>query len=414
MPTGTAKSTTAQNESSLTDDGEITYDVAEAIATVTLNRPSAHNALTVPMLRQLAEAIDDARTDSQVRAIVLTGAGRRAFSAGGDLGQLIPPRLTAGELEILVPDPAKRFFSDVFTPIIAAVNGLCLAGGGLEMLLGTDIRIASDRAIFGLPEVRWGLVPGGGTHVRLPQQVPWAIAMQLLLTGDHIDAAQAVRAGLVNEVVPAGTELERSVEVAGGIARNAPPVAVRTAKEIAVRALGNESRFALEASLNERVLRSADAVEGPRAFIENAPPVSQDNKRRSADVRRYRPHSEPGQPGARRLDLRSSRRYSSRLPPGRFFSAARSRRRTRPRTLGRVGRRGPAGHRHPGRARWSRRRSHRHHCGHGSSGTSGGFRPCSTASRRSPVRRFCATVPNNRSEIMSSRRSPVNARSASG
>ncbi|PKZ63826.1 enoyl-CoA hydratase [Gordonia terrae] len=269
MPTGTAKSTTAQNESSLTDDGEITYDVAEAIATVTLNRPSAHNALTVPMLRQLAEAIDDARTDSQVRAIVLTGAGRRAFSAGGDLGQLIP-RLTAGELEILVPDPAKRFFSDVFTPIIAAVNGLCLAGG-LEMLLGTDIRIASDRAIFGLPEVRWGLVPGGGTHVRLPQQVPWAIAMQLLLTGDHIDAAQAVRAGLVNEVVPAGTELERSVEVAGGIARNAP-VAVRTAKEIAVRALGNESRFALEASLNERVLRSADAVEGPRAFIEKRTP----------------------------------------------------------------------------------------------------------------------------------------------
>lgn len=269
MPTNVPVSDTAQPDSAPDVDGEVSYVVADAIATVTLNRPSAHNALTIPMLRQLAEAIDDARTDGRVRAIILTGAGDRAFSAGGDLGQLIP-RLTAGELEILVPDPSKRFFSDVFTPIIAAVNGLCLAGG-LEMLLGTDIRIASDRAVFGLPEVRWGLVPGGGTHVRLPQQIPWAVAMQLLLTGDHVDASYALRAGLINEVVPTGTVLHRAVEVAGGIARNAP-IAVRTAKEIAVRSLGNEPRFALEASLNERVLRSVDAVEGPRAFIEKRTP----------------------------------------------------------------------------------------------------------------------------------------------
>jgi enoyl-CoA hydratase len=222
------------------------------------------------MIRRLAQATEAARHDNEVRAIVLTGAGEMAFSAGGDLGELIP-RLTKGELEILIPDPSKRFFSDVFLPVIAAVNGLCLAGG-FEILLGTNIRIAAEHAVFGLPKVRWGLVPGGGTHVRLPQQVPWPIAMQLLLTGDHIDGQRAAAYGLVNEVVPAGQVFSRAMEVARAIARNAP-VAVRTAKEIAVRALGNEPRFALELALNECVLRAEDALEGLRAFIEKRSPT---------------------------------------------------------------------------------------------------------------------------------------------
>ncbi|RHW28343.1 enoyl-CoA hydratase/isomerase family protein [Nocardioides immobilis] len=250
-------------------DGDVGYAVDGAVAVITLDRPWAHNALNVHMIRRLAEAMDAACCDQEVRAIVLTGAGEKAFSAGGDLGELIP-RLTKGELEILVPDPAKRFFSDAFKPIVAAVNGICLAGG-LEILLGTDIRVAAEHAVFGLPEVRWGLVPGGGTHVRLPQQVPWAIAMHLLLTGDHIDAPRAAQHGLVTEVVAAARVRERAMEVAGDIARNAP-VAVRTAKEIAVRALGNEPRFALELALNERVLRTEDAVEGPRAFMEKRSP----------------------------------------------------------------------------------------------------------------------------------------------
>ncbi|QGP89794.1 enoyl-CoA hydratase/isomerase family protein [Gordonia sp. 135] len=252
-----------------TADGTVSYSVEDSTAVVTLDRPAAHNALTVRMVRELAEAFDAARNNDQVRAIVLTGAGTRAFSAGGDLGELIP-RLTAGELDILAPDPSKRFFSDVFTPIIAAVNGICLAGG-LEMLLGTDIRVASERSIFGLPEVKWGLVPGGGTHVRLPQQVPWAAAMHLLLTGDHISAHEAHRIGLINEVVPDDQVRTRAMEFAEIISRNGP-VAVRTAKEIAVRALGNEPKFALELALNERVLRSEDATEGPRAFIEKRTP----------------------------------------------------------------------------------------------------------------------------------------------
>jgi enoyl-CoA hydratase len=250
-------------------DGDVDYRVTGPVGVITLNRPAAHNALNVRMIRRLAEVTEAARADEAVRAIVITGAGDKAFSAGGDLKELIP-RLTRGELEILVPDPAKRFFSDLFTPVIAAVNGLCLAGG-FEILLGTDIRIAADHAVFGLPEVRWGLIPGGGSHVRLPQQVPWPVAMQLLLTGEHIDAGRAAACGLVNEVVAAAQVYPRAMEIAAAIARNAP-VAVRTAKEIAVRALGNEPRFALELALNERVLRSRDAREGPLAFQEKRLP----------------------------------------------------------------------------------------------------------------------------------------------
>ena len=249
--------------------GEVTYAVDDSVAVLTLDRPEAHNALTVHMVRRFAEASAAAQADDEVRAMVVTGAGEKAFCAGGDLGELIP-RLTAGELEILTPDPTKRFLSDVDKPVVAAVNGICVAGG-LELLLGTDLRIAADTALFGLPEVRWGLVPGGGSHVRLPQQVPWAFAMQLLLTGDHVPARRAYEVGLVNEVLPRADVLDRALDLARGIARNGP-LAVRAAKDIAVRALANEPRFALEYALNARVVASEDAREGPRAFVEKREP----------------------------------------------------------------------------------------------------------------------------------------------
>ncbi|MDT9592213.1 enoyl-CoA hydratase/isomerase family protein [Nocardioides zeae] len=249
--------------------GRVTLEVVDGIAEIVLDRPSAHNALTVTMIGELAAAVDAVRRDDDVRAVVLRGAGGRAFSAGGDLGELIP-RLTAGELEVLIPDPTRRFFSDLYVPVIAAVEGICVAGG-LEILLGTDIRIASTTATFGLPEVRWGLVPGGGSHVRLFQQVGWAPAMQMLLTGESIDASHAHRIGLVGELVEPEKVVERAWEVARQVARNAP-VAVRTAKEIAVRAWSNEARFALETDLNRRVLATDDAREGPAAFTERRAP----------------------------------------------------------------------------------------------------------------------------------------------
>jgi enoyl-CoA hydratase len=248
---------------------DLLYEVRDRVALITLNRPDVHNALSIEMVRLLAEASRDVREDDDVLAAVITGAGDAAFCAGGDLGELLPA-LTDGQLEILLPEPTRRFFSDLYKPVLAAVNGLCLAGG-FEILLGTDLRIAAEESVFGVPEVRWGLVPGAGTHVRLPAQVPWPIAMQLLLTGDTIGARRAYEVGLVNELRPSAEVLPRAFELAERIARNGP-LAVRTAKEIAVRALGHESRFALEWGLQHRVLRSEDATEGPQAFQERRTP----------------------------------------------------------------------------------------------------------------------------------------------
>jgi enoyl-CoA hydratase len=243
---------------------DLLYEVHERIALITFNRPSAHNALSIEAVELLAEASRAIQEDDHVLAAVITGAGAEAFCAGGDLGELLPA-LTDGHLEILVPDPTQRFFSNVYKPVIAAVNGLCIAGG-FEILLGTDLRVASETASFGLAEVRLGLVPGAGAHVRLPAQVPWAIAMQLLLTGETVDAQRAYEVGLVNELRPQAEVLPRAIELAERIASNAP-LAVQTAKEIAQRALAHERGFALEWALQHRVLRSQDAQEGPRAFI---------------------------------------------------------------------------------------------------------------------------------------------------
>jgi enoyl-CoA hydratase len=167
-------------------------------------------------------------------------------------------------------DPVKRPFYTIYKPIIAAVNGLCIAGG-MEFLQGTDIRIAAENASFGLAEVRWGVIPVGGSHIRLPQQIPWAVAMEMLLTGKPIDATRAYQVGLINKIVPADKLLEEAMAWAERICENGP-LAVRTAKEIAVRALNNEPNFVLEKAIGARVFQSEDAREGPRAFAEKRKP----------------------------------------------------------------------------------------------------------------------------------------------
>jgi len=246
----------------------IRFDKQDHIATVTIDRPEAMNALTAEMSAALDAAFDDFNNDAGLWVAVLTGAGDKAFSAGFDLKEAIP-RLLSGDM-MGYEDPAKRQFSTIYKPIIAAINGACIAGG-VEMVAGTDLRIAAEHATFSLGEVRWGLIPMGGSHIRLPRQIPWAIAMELLLTGQPIDARRAYDVGMLNAVVPKEDLMPAALRLAGTICQNGP-LAVRTAKEIAVRSLGLEAGFVLERELGARVLASEDAREGPRAFSEKRAP----------------------------------------------------------------------------------------------------------------------------------------------
>ena len=249
--------------------GELLVTTSGQVAVVTLNRPESLNALTLGIVHAVEDAMLRIQADDSIRVAVLTGAGGRAFCAGGDLGELLPMVAEQG-LQVLLRDPTKRFFSDVFKPIVAAVQGPCMAGG-LELLLGTDIRIAGTSAYFGLGEVRWGVVPAAGSHIRLPRQIPWAVAMEMLLGGRRITAERAREVGLVNEVVDESAVLERAMEWAQLLCGNAP-LAMQTAKEIAVRGMALEAPFALEASMASRVFDSRDAVEGPKAFVERRKP----------------------------------------------------------------------------------------------------------------------------------------------
>jgi enoyl-CoA hydratase len=240
----------------------------DRVATFTINRPEARNAFTAEMLAAMGAGFEEFSADDDLWVAILTASGDKAFSSGMDLKEAIP-LLQAGD-ELGYEDHTKRPFSDVFKPIIAAVNGDCIAGG-LEFMQGTDLRIAVEHATFGLGEVRWGLIPTGGSHVRLPRQIPWAVAMELLLTGRPISAQRAYEVGLINKVVAADRLMEEALALAETICKNGP-LAVRTAKEIAVRSLGLESSFVLEKALGARVMSSEDAREGPLAFAEKRPP----------------------------------------------------------------------------------------------------------------------------------------------
>jgi len=253
------------------DDGRVTLDRDGNIAVITLDRPAKLNAYTPDMFHQLMEAFGEFNSDPELRVAIFTGAGDRAFCAGADLTKTVTA-LTDGAPRHFT-DITKRFFHDIYKPIITAVNGLCTAGG-TEMLQGTDIRLAVPSATFGLGEVRWGITPGGGSHVRLPRQIPWAVAMEILLTGQPISAQRAYEIGLINRIVEPSQLLEEARKIAGRIAENGP-LAVRAAKEIAVRGLALEGPFELEYYISDRVLRSEDAKEGPRAFAEKRKPEYQ-------------------------------------------------------------------------------------------------------------------------------------------
>lgn len=253
-------------------------DKHAGVALLTLNRPDARNAISPEMACLLADALTDAATDDQVRVVVLTGAGEKAFCSGGDLALTLPLMTGARQAEDgwdrrLLDDPAvmarsamREFAFD--KPVIGAINGACLAGG-MEIVLATDLRIAADHAHFGLPEVKRALIPFAGSVVRLPRQIPYCHAMELLLLGDMVCAGDALRMGLINQVLPGRQVLPRAMEIAARLAANGP-VALREIKRT-VRASSGvtlEEGFRLEDASKRVIMSTQDAREGPRAFME--------------------------------------------------------------------------------------------------------------------------------------------------
>ncbi len=248
------------------------------VLVVTLDRAEKRNALSRAMSDQLCAAWRQLAKDRSLRVAILTGAGHAAFCAGADLGELrgwyaaMSPieRREHGERAPGLGGLTRNL--DPGKPVIAAINGPCLAGG-LELALACDLRVAADHATFGLPEVRRGILPGAGGTQRLPRLVPLGLAMELLLTGEAIDAATALRAGLVNRVVPADRLLDEARELASRIARCAP-LAVQAARAAALRGLHLPlaEALALEQAYAEPLRATDDAAEGVRAFFERRQP----------------------------------------------------------------------------------------------------------------------------------------------
>ena len=254
----------------------------DGVMTLVMNRPEARNALSPQMLVQLCAAWHEFRDTNDLRVAILTGAGETDFCAGGDL-KLTMPLMTGArtpedewdhkilEQPGVFTDAILRGF-ELYKPVIAAVNGNAL-GGGTEMTNACDLRVASEHAVFGTPEARVGLLPGGGSISRLPRQIPWAKAMEMLLIGDHFSAQDALEMGLLNYVVPHDQLLAKAHELADKLASNGP-VAVRKIKEGVIRGSGLSLPEALkiEDEVSVAVMTSKDAREGPKAFKEKRAP----------------------------------------------------------------------------------------------------------------------------------------------
>ncbi|MGH3734102.1 MAG: crotonase/enoyl-CoA hydratase family protein [Micromonosporaceae bacterium] len=246
----------------------------DRVLVVTLNRPEARNALSAPMMAIMREAWDRVDADPGIRVCVLTGAGG-AFCAGADLKAMTESHpgdsFSGGGWDLSVIDALLKG-RRLRKPLIAAVEGPAIAGG-TEILQATDIRIAGQSARFGVAEARWGLFPLGGSAVRLPRQLPYTLAADLLLTGRHITAAEALRIGLIGYVVPDGTALDKALEIAEVIAGNGPlavQAILRTIRE--TEGMPENDAFKLEARLGMDVFASDDAKEGPRAFKDKRRP----------------------------------------------------------------------------------------------------------------------------------------------
>ena len=246
----------------------VDFELTDGVALITLNRPERLNAMDADAYRALSEAWVRVRDDGDIRAAVITGAGDRSFTTGADLKSFVAAPADLSEFWLTQKEQLLNRGLEVYKPVIAAVNGYCL-GGGMTLLLATDIRVAADHATFGLAEVKRGVIAGNGGTQRVLSQLPYAIAMELLLTGDRFDAQTGERWGLVNKVVPLDQLLDTAMVYAARIAANAP-LAVQAAKELALRSRDMDlvSGLRMEQAMNRLLMFTADAKEGPAAFAE--------------------------------------------------------------------------------------------------------------------------------------------------
>lgn len=242
---------------------------------VTMNRPHARNAISGEMIEIMLRAWEQVDSDPSIRCCVLTGAGG-SFCAGADLKNMSrndPGKAMSGNGWDPARIPGLLKGRRLTKPLIAAVEGPAIAGG-TEILQATDIRVAGESAKFGISEVKWGLFPMGGSAVRLPRQIPYTVAADLLLTGRHITATEAKEIGLIGHVVPDGTALDKALAIADQITANGPlavQAVLRTMRE--TEGMAEEDAFTIEAPIGLSVFTSADAKEGPRAFAEKRTPA---------------------------------------------------------------------------------------------------------------------------------------------
>jgi enoyl-CoA hydratase len=248
------------------------FEAADGIARITVNRPDKLNALNATVIRELGEAVTRIERESEIRGVLLTGAGTKAFVAGADIAELAEQGPLEGKARAAEGQAVFRRLERCGKPVIAAINGYAL-GGGCELAMACHLRVASDTARFGQPEVKLGLGPGYGGTVRLPRLVGRGRALELLLTGGLIDAAEAYRIGLVNRVVAADRLLEESERLLRTILENGP-LALRACLEAVDAGLSMtvDEALLLEAGYFGLLSGTSDMREGTRAFLEKRTP----------------------------------------------------------------------------------------------------------------------------------------------
>lgn len=250
----------------------IDFEVNEGVALITINRPERSNALDAEHYAALSDAWQRVRDDDAINVAVITGAGDKTFCAGADLKSWVGREVELAELWLTQKGQLLNRGLEIWKPVIAAVNGACV-GGGMTLLLATDIRVAAENAVFSLAEVKRGIIAANGGTQRIMQQLPYAIAMEMLLTGDKIDAQTALRWGLINKVVPQSAVRDAALGYAQRIAKNAP-LALQAAKELALRSRDMDlpTGLRMEQLVNRILHHSEDTKIAKEAFANKQQP----------------------------------------------------------------------------------------------------------------------------------------------